>query len=258
MRITACLVIYNEEKVIQRCLDSLNGVVDEIIIVHDGTCRDQTLSICRGYTDKIFVREHLGVCEPHRQFSINKATGEWILIIDADEFLSESLRAIIKTLVNNKYVDAYSFLWDVRTNGKLIRKGYFGNAYRTVLFRKNKLEWYNGDILSFPKTTGETRRIGLKLHHIPGYDNFSLETFKTKWLKWCRIHAKRTVKSGRANLPAFMYLIKAPLSFFYHISTLIIRKSLLSESGLKITLLLSAYYFALNGYIFQEKTNAKH
>ena len=41
--ISACLVVYNEEKVIRQCLDSIKGFVDEIILVHDGQCTDKTL-----------------------------------------------------------------------------------------------------------------------------------------------------------------------------------------------------------------------
>lgn len=43
--ISACLVVRNEEAVIERCLESLAGVVDEIVLVHDGECEDRTLEI---------------------------------------------------------------------------------------------------------------------------------------------------------------------------------------------------------------------
>jgi Glycosyltransferases involved in cell wall biogenesis len=62
-KISACIVVYNEEKVIKRCLDSIKNVVDEIILVHDGPCKDRTLEIAKRYTNKIFIRPHVGMME---------------------------------------------------------------------------------------------------------------------------------------------------------------------------------------------------
>ena len=56
--ISACLVVYNEEKSIQCCLESLRPVVNEIIIVHDGECNDKTLEIARKFTKHIYFQPH--------------------------------------------------------------------------------------------------------------------------------------------------------------------------------------------------------
>ena len=78
-RISACLVVYNEEKIIKNCLASIKDAVDEIIVVHDGECIDKTLEICKSYTNKIFIKQHIGEAEPHRPFGFKQATGDWIL-----------------------------------------------------------------------------------------------------------------------------------------------------------------------------------
>ena len=58
-KISACLVVRNEEKIIKKCLDSIKDVVDEIIIVHDGEYNDKTLKICKIILIKFLFRDIL-------------------------------------------------------------------------------------------------------------------------------------------------------------------------------------------------------
>jgi cellulose synthase/poly-beta-1,6-N-acetylglucosamine synthase-like glycosyltransferase len=67
--VSAVMVIYNEEKVLERALRSFCDLVDETIIVHDGKCSDKSLEIARKYTNRIFEREHIGASERHRPFT---------------------------------------------------------------------------------------------------------------------------------------------------------------------------------------------
>src|SRR5579862_5338849 len=96
--ISACLVVRNEEAVIERCLHSLAGVVDEIVLIHDGECTDRTLEIAERFGARITVADHAGGNEPHLPFAFALATGEWLLRLDADEFLSPELRAALPGL----------------------------------------------------------------------------------------------------------------------------------------------------------------
>ena len=60
-KISAIIPVYHGEKTIKETLKSLEeGVVDEIIVVHDGPCKDNTLKIARKYTKKIYVQSHKG------------------------------------------------------------------------------------------------------------------------------------------------------------------------------------------------------
>jgi len=151
MKISACLVVYNEEKNIRRCLDSLAGAVDEIIVVHDGECRDKTLEICREYGAKIFIRPHAGVMEAHLVFAINQAQGDWLLRIDADEFLTDGLRDNLRRLVEEagaQSFSAYSFRWlNYHKDGS-----FSGKERKSVLFKKVDFYW-----LSIPHWAWQTR-----------------------------------------------------------------------------------------------------
>ena len=81
--ISVCMIVKNEEKVLARCLDSLKGLYDELIIVDTGST-DSTKEIAAGYTEKIF--------SDARNFSFSKATMDYIYSADADEILNEENR----------------------------------------------------------------------------------------------------------------------------------------------------------------------
>jgi glycosyltransferase involved in cell wall biosynthesis len=90
MQISACLIVKNEEQNIRHCLDSIVNCVDEIIITDTGST-DGTLGIINEYAEnynmKIFVDEWRNDFSFHRNETIKHATGDWILVIDADEEL---------------------------------------------------------------------------------------------------------------------------------------------------------------------------
>jgi glycosyltransferase involved in cell wall biosynthesis len=98
--ISACLVVRNEEAVVERCLRSLVGVVDEVVCVHDGQCDDRTLEIAARHGARVYVRPLVGHAEAATVFAFEHARGDWILSIDADEFLSDPLRNNMRALVS--------------------------------------------------------------------------------------------------------------------------------------------------------------
>ncbi|MDO8514327.1 MAG: glycosyltransferase [bacterium] len=148
-RISACLVVYNEEKKIEACLKSLQGFVDEIVVVHDGPCADSTLSICTKYNCRIFIKNHIGDAEPHRPFALQQCQFDWVLQIDADERLSPELQANLRTLVNNPSIDAYAFNWIATINNKKSK-----SLKKVVLFRKEKMY-----AIGLPHIIAETRGV---------------------------------------------------------------------------------------------------
>lgn len=200
--ISACLVVRNEERHIERCLRSLVGVVDEIIVVHDGPCEDRTLEIAKKYTDRIFVRPFFGACDPHRVFAFQQAKGDWILMIDADEYLSDELRHEMRTLVNRKDVDMYAFIWPYTDKDGLTPISIkLKHPYRACLARKSKL-YFIGIVHEPLRTTGVMQKVPLVLFHAPGYDQFSIPTFVRRRIRWARMAAKGVWQSV-SDIPMF-------------------------------------------------------
>lgn len=89
--ISVCMIVKNEEQVLARCLDSLKGIADEIIIVDTGST-DSTKEIAGRYTDKIYDFQWIDDFSAARNFSFSKATQEYIYVADADEVIEETER----------------------------------------------------------------------------------------------------------------------------------------------------------------------
>ena len=87
--LSVAVITKNEARQIRTCLESVRWV-DEIIILDSGST-DDTVAICREYTDKVYVTDWPGF-GVQKNRAIGRATCEWVLSIDADESVSEALR----------------------------------------------------------------------------------------------------------------------------------------------------------------------
>lgn len=86
-QLSVCMIVKDEEELLPRCLESVRGIADEIIIVDTGST-DKTKEIASIYTDQVYEYTWSNDFSAARNESISHATGSWILILDADEYLS--------------------------------------------------------------------------------------------------------------------------------------------------------------------------
>lgn len=86
-RLSVCMIVKDEEELLPRCLESLQGLADEIIVVDTGS-NDSTKEIVLRYTDHLYDFPWSNDFAAARNESLRHATGTWILVIDADEYLS--------------------------------------------------------------------------------------------------------------------------------------------------------------------------
>ena len=87
--ISLCMIVKNEEDVLGRCLECVQGIVDEIIIVDTGST-DTTKAIAQKYTDKVFDFEWINDFSAARNNAFSKATKDYILWLDADDIILEA------------------------------------------------------------------------------------------------------------------------------------------------------------------------
>lgn len=106
--VSLCMIVCNEESNLPACLDIVKPIVDEIIIVDTGST-DQTLSIAQKAGARIFSFPWQNNFALARNFSLLKATGDWILVLDADEILSSCTLGQFQELMNHKNIDGYFF-----------------------------------------------------------------------------------------------------------------------------------------------------
>lgn len=89
--ISLCMIVKNEEDILKRCLDSLDGLYDEAIIVDTGST-DSTKEIAKEYTDKVFDFQWIDDFSAARNYAMSKATCDYVYMADADEVIDEENR----------------------------------------------------------------------------------------------------------------------------------------------------------------------
>ena len=101
-RLSLCMIVKNEEETLPRCLKSVCSLVDEIIIVDTGST-DLTLSVAKDFCAQIFSFAWDDNFSSARNYSLDQASGDWILVLDADlqlfQYLTgNKLRTVIAPL----------------------------------------------------------------------------------------------------------------------------------------------------------------
>jgi glycosyltransferase involved in cell wall biosynthesis/Flp pilus assembly protein TadD len=145
-RISACMIVRNEEKFLAKCLNSISDYVDEIIVVDTGS-NDRTVEIAESFGARIYHHPWEDHFSRHRNQSFGYASYDWILYIDADEELlagsGETLRKSIMDAEND--TDAIAVILECLFNdGKSMA---YNNAVR--LFRNNRGFYYKGRVHNY-------------------------------------------------------------------------------------------------------------
>jgi glycosyltransferase involved in cell wall biosynthesis len=135
-KVSAIVIVYNEEKNIRRCLESLSWA-DEMVVV-DSYSQDRTKEVASLFTDKIFDVKWEGFGKK-KEFAREKASYDWVLSIDADEVVSDQLKKEIQKIIEkDESFDGYYISRLSNFLGKWIRHGGWYPDYVLRLFRKNK------------------------------------------------------------------------------------------------------------------------
>ena len=112
--ITCCMIAKNEQNLLAQCLGSIAGLVSEIILVDTGS-EDNTISIADSFGAKIFHLPWMNDFAAARNFSLEQATGDWILVLDADEAIAETDHAQLQKLIKDRH-SCYNFVQRHYTN----------------------------------------------------------------------------------------------------------------------------------------------
>jgi len=151
MNISAVIITKNEERNIERCLKSLQNIVDEIVVV-DSFSTDHTKEICEKYHARFFQQEWLGYGE-QKNYANSLSTHDVILSIDADEALSSELQQSVFQL---KATEQQDFVCQISrlTNycGKWIHHCGWYPDKKIRIFNKKRAKWTGAihETLSYP------------------------------------------------------------------------------------------------------------
>lgn len=139
-KLSATIITFNEEKKIDRCLQSLKGVVDEIVVV-DSLSTDKTKEICLSH-QVVFVENPFRGYIEQKNFALSKATHTHVLSLDADEYLSEDLsKSILKEKEKDFPSDGYTMNRYNFYCGKWVRHGTYYPDRKLRLLNIQKGKW---------------------------------------------------------------------------------------------------------------------
>lgn len=177
VKLSVVLATLNEEQNIAECLKSVQGIADEIIIV-DGESSDRTVEIAKSFGAKVTIFPNPPIFHINKQKAIDRASGEWILQLDADERVSGELAAEIKrvTGMTEGEIDKYQ-------QGLKQRKLFFRHQ-QLIAEREGRLGWEEGEYAAF---------------FVP-----RLNFFLGRYLKFGGVYPDgviRLIKKGKAYLP---------------------------------------------------------
>jgi glycosyltransferase involved in cell wall biosynthesis len=137
--LSAVIIAFNEEKNIARCLDSLCGIADEIVVVNSYST-DNTGAIALSKGARVIEQEFLGYAE-QKNFATSQASSNYILSLDADEALSDKLRASITFAKAHWQHDGYSMSRLTNYCGSWIRHGGWYPDKKVRLFDRRLARW---------------------------------------------------------------------------------------------------------------------
>lgn len=165
--LSVCMIVKNEEEVLERCLQSIHGIADEIIIVDTGST-DNTKQIATKYTDKFYEIKWENDFSKARNYAASKASGEWILVIDADEYVDrESFNEFKKQLSLNPPVEEINAVQIVNFVGEEANNTTLN--HHTRLYRNNGLIEFNRpihEVLQYKdKETTVVGYVDLQIYH---------------------------------------------------------------------------------------------
>ena len=171
-RISCVIITYNESRNIRRCLESVSWA-DEIVVV-DSHSTDDTRDIAATFTERIHRLKWSGF-GPAKEYARDRATGDWILSVDADEVVPEKLKEEIQRVTESQQsLDGY--LLPRRSNflGRWIGHGGWYPDLVLRLFRKEKGRFTERVVHEEAKVSGSIGRLKCDLLHYtdPDFDHY--------------------------------------------------------------------------------------
>ncbi len=122
--ISLCMIVCDEEDMLANALDSVSGLVNEIIIVDTGST-DKTKDIAKKFNARVIDYEWKDDFSDARNYSLKHATGDWILVLDADETISQRDHKKMLHLIEDSKFEAYSLVQ--RTYGNNLKHAEYVN-----------------------------------------------------------------------------------------------------------------------------------
>jgi len=230
-KITAVIIACNEEHHIAKCVESVKDIVDEIVVV-DSHSTDNTPQICRDLGATVISYDWKGYSQ-NKNYGNQEAKHDYILSLDADEYLSEELKLSISEVKNSLY-GVYSFNRLTNYCGKWIHHCGWYPDKKIRLFNKNDAYWqgqFVHEVLRIKSGTPLTHLAGNLLHH-----SFQSLTDHIERVNRYSSLAAKEIYKGQSHFSAYLNLLFNP--FFKFVKCYILQKGFLDGlSGFSISII---------------------
>ncbi len=211
-KISAIIPTYNEAHNIVEVLQTVD-FCDEIILV-DSHSTDNTVALAQPYIDKLLVREYEHSAS-QKNWAIPQASNEWILLVDADERVTPSLKTEIIELLMRAEQEPHAGYWIGRRNffmGKQVRYSGWQNDKVIRFFKKSKCRYADQHVHSEIVADGS---VGFLHHKLLHYKYTSIDAHMAKLQRYASLQAiDYNEKTG--PITAYHLVIKPLWAFFKH------------------------------------------
>lgn len=251
-KISACIISYNEEAKIEDCLKSLLPVADEIVVV-DSLSTDRTHEIAARYADKIIEQPFLGHVE-QKNLAVEHASHDWILSLDCDERLDETLARSILAIKDRLGEDDIS-AW------RMARKTFYVYRwlnhcwypdYKVRLFDRRKACW--GGINPHDRVEVAEGKAQMLKGNILHYSFDSISQHLKTIDYFTEIGAKEILRSGK-RVSRFAPITHGCWTFF---RMLVIKRGFLDGyAGIVVSVLSGVHAFVKYSKVLLEKNGVE-
>lgn len=197
----------NEEKDIVECIRSAKELVSEVIVA-DMKSTDRTVELAKSVGATVFSVKDTGYVEPARNEAIQRASNEWVLLLDADERLSPKLCERLAEIASNDSADVVEIPFKTIILGKWMQHTKWWPVHLKRFFKKRNVSWPS-TIHATPTYTGRIQRLEAdeKLC-IVHYNFHSVEEIALKFLSYAK-HEHNVTKKELNNPRDFLQYIES-------------------------------------------------
>lgn len=215
MKLSAVILVKNEEKNIKKCIQRLS-FCDEVVVIDDCST-DKTKEIAKKLKANVFTRDMNKNYSEQSNYGMDKAIGDWVLFIDADEIVTKELAKEIRKAIKNN-IDCFYIKRSDLFIGKLLKYGEVRNVFLPRLIKKGKGEWKRR-VHPYFQTSGKVSRLKNPLLHYRDDLRSHINSINT-WSSWHAMANKEEAK--RANLFKIIFwpIVKFIRNYFFRLGIL--------------------------------------
>lgn len=208
-KLSVVIITHNEERNIERCLRSVQWA-DEIVVV-DAMSSDRTVEICSRLNAEVSLRPWDGFA-PQKQYALSLASHPWVLIVDADEEVTNELKDEIREALSSESdCDGYYIPRRSYFLGQWMRHGGWYPGYQLRLFLKSKASVSQRPVHEGVEVRGKSGKLKSPFNH---YSYYSLSQYLTKLNDYTSLDVmNRLNRTNQGSVRWYNFVIN-PLSVF--------------------------------------------